>query len=140
MLPSTALESNDVASLTSSGRLSSDDNATEHPPIPPGQDAVQEKKFSEADMDSIVNLKQCWERFVELDGNRASIESELKKNQVEMWMSGLACCRNELCNAVYECIVPPAEGEQTIKKFYKDPKDCPPGCSCDNPWPFMGNV
>lgn len=111
-----------------------DTSTTSLPPAPPVY------SFTEEDLQGIIHLAACWERYQEIDGDAALLEADFKAAQVERWMSGLACCRNELCSAVYDCIVPPTEPDGKPKKFYNDPKDCPPGCGCDNPWPFTGNA
>lgn len=113
------------------------DNVTSSSSLPPAPPVYT---FTEAELDGIMHLTACWERYQEIGGDAALIEADFKASQVERWMSGLACCRSELCNAVFECIVPPTEVDGKPKKFFNDPKDCPPGCGCDNPWPFTGNA
>ena len=113
------------------------------------------------------NLQSCLDSYVELmarsDGQPDSLFAEFKANDVEVWMSGLVCgitadCKRELAyfievkkqqhnansgsggggstaadkervaniNAMFSFAMPGGVGG-----------DCPPGCGCDNPWPFM---
>lgn len=111
-----------------------------------------QKLFDEKDVKDFIHLQKCWERYCDFGGATPDLINEMKENDVEMWMSGLACCRNAVCKAAYECIIPSppdsdvgAGGSTTKKKnsymsgkFYD--KNCPPGCGCDNPWPFMLNM
>ena len=86
-----------------------------------------------------VHFNNCWNRYLELQGDNDKLMSDFKISQVEMWMSGLACCQNALCSAAYDCIIPPVGENTNLKKYYDaNLKNCPPGCGCDNPWPFMG--
>ena len=109
--------------------------------------------FDEKDVKDFVHLQKCWERYCDFGGATPDLINEMKANDVEMWMSGLACCRNPVCKAAYECIIPPApnapgttstntankkKNSYMNGKFYD--KNCPPGCGCDNPWPFMLNM
>ncbi len=78
-----------------------------------------------------------------------TIVSNMKRDDdVETWMSGLVCGTNEDClrefNAMMDESRPEvATGPRTAPRFgfgsveTTGGKDCPPGCGCDNPWPFL---
>jgi hypothetical protein len=83
---------------------------------------------------------------------------ELKNDDLEVWMSGLVCgstdiCQEEACYFIKD-LAPKQKSSQPVStddsivdevtKAFKPTllamnggKDCPPGCNCDNPWPFL---
>ena len=92
------------------------------------------------------NLRSWFLAFVEdLGGNETQLEEILKEKNVTLWFSGLVCCQNEWCLEQYQLIIPPSEDEaasaakalESIRG--KLAADCPPGCMCDNPWPFLSS-
>lgn len=89
---------------------------------------------------SSQNLNECHSEFSLCNGDVVSIIENMKKCQIEPWMSGLACSVNEDCRIVTDLILsiaPSASISIQSNTIPRDPKDCPPGCGCDNPWPFM---
>jgi hypothetical protein len=101
---------------------------------------------SSADLDPIdsENFRNWFDDFINtLDGDKSKLEEELKTNDVAPWSSGLVCGLNDSCMFQYQLIVPP-DGDtnritptQSQKSDIPLPNDCPPGCDCDNPWPFL---
>jgi hypothetical protein len=105
------------------------------------------------------NLKNCYERYIELmtkgEGQPTKLFKEFKENDIEVWMSGLVCGVSEDCKteAAYFCEVKKhnpassssaadAERKEKINSMFSFAMpsadgNCPPGCGCDNPWPFM---
>jgi hypothetical protein len=92
------------------------------------------------------NFRSWFEAFVEdLDGSEAKLEDALKQKNVTMWFSGLVCCKTEECLRQYQLIAPPTADELAAGGGKVAPggagklaaADCPPGCLCDNPWPFL---
>ena len=90
-----------------------------------------------------TNFNNCVQRFADLEGNRDKIELDLKRFDTATWMSGLACCSNEDCSREYSYIMPnevvAGGNAKSINVFKSADKDCPPGCNCDNPWPFLSD-
>lgn len=105
-------------------------------------------------------LKSCYENFKSKDtGNFdtlfETLSNELRENDIEVWMSGLVCAHNETCQKEVSLFIPAAflvsanqastEGRGSIIKRHKKSSaemfainsECPPGCGCDNPWPFL---
>jgi len=90
------------------------------------------------------NLVSWYAAFVEdLGGSEAKLEEALKACNVTPWFSGLVCCTSEACLRQYQLVVPPTADEaaaaaQALQSLAgKLAADCPPGCGCDNPWPFL---
>ena len=86
------------------------------------------------------NLKECHIEFLQYNGDAVAIIENMKKCQIEPWMSGLACSVNKDCSDITELILsiaPSASISIQSNTIPRDPKDCPPGCGCDNPWTFM---
>mmetsp|Transcript_14589 Transcript_14589/g.32753 ORF Transcript_14589/g.32753 Transcript_14589/m.32753 type:complete len:93 (+) Transcript_14589:151-429(+) len=77
--------------------------------------------------------------------------AEFKENDVETWMSGLVCgttpdCKQELAYFIEQKEKSGATGATKAKKksnlfsfASNNNPDCPPGCDCDNPWPFLSS-
>jgi hypothetical protein len=99
------------------------------------------------------NLKDCYDCFKSLvviddNGNVDSVKviSELKNRDIETWMSGLICGTNPICQEESAYFVKDLsaksnqanqnQGSSIFKSTVQD-KECPPGCNCDNPWPFL---
>eukprot|EP01031_Cornospumella_fuschlensis_P030674 gene30674-37066_t len=87
------------------------------------------------------------------DANEA-LHKHLNQEDVEIWMSGLICYKNPECKADIKLFLPQADQDQSTeaagsivsdsgvfviekKPHEKSDQDCPPGCMCDNPWPFL---
>jgi hypothetical protein len=90
-----------------------------------------------------TNLISVYNRFRELKGDTEVIQADIKKYDIELWMSGLVCCSNEECSNEYKYLCPEYTTTTHIfktknNKYATDGLDCPPGCGCDNPWPFLG--
>lgn len=96
------------------------------------------------------NLRDCFFSFkqylrIDNEGNISTekVIEELRKNDIETWMSGLICSINPNCleevNYVLKDPSKKSADEQMTKRFKSavEKKDCPPGCNCDNPWPFL---
>jgi hypothetical protein len=104
------------------------------------------------------NLKKCYNSYVTLmnEGNGLPdrLFAEFRQNDVEVWMSGLVCgnspeCRQELAYFIESKRHTPVDsaassagsGKTEVNSMFSFaiPRgtDCPPGCGCDNPWPFM---
>lgn len=96
-----------------------------------------------------VNLRQCLEHFMQItngDANKVDdLVKHLKENDLEVWMSGLACCKDEACKEEVSWVLPATDYSNTTTTTNKtstagkflNGKNCPPGCGCDNPWPFL---
>lgn len=84
------------------------------------------------------NIKRCLETYQLLGGADAVLE-DMKIHDVAPWMSGLACCRNELCARDFSLLLPDASPITAPRSIFptEPSKDCPPDCGCDNPWPFL---
>jgi hypothetical protein len=105
------------------------------------------------------NLRSCYESFVAIvhedpTGTRGLLRAEFVENDVEVWMSGLVCGISADCKRDLALFIKPkassssttgTAGGKPTNMFGgllgsgkdKDGNDCPPGCGCDNPWPFL---
>jgi hypothetical protein len=104
------------------------------------------------------NLQKCYNSYVALmnegNGMPDKLFAEFRQSDVEVWMSGLVCgnspeCRQELSYFIESKRHTPVDGatssggsaktEVNSMFSFAIPRgtDCPPGCGCDNPWPFM---
>ncbi len=88
------------------------------------------------------NLAACWEQYEAMGGkeNLSSIISDMQQYDIETWMSGLTCYETEDCQRQYKYIFPEADEAPAASRHEKLAsmmKECPPGCGCDNPWPFL---
>lgn len=130
-------------------------------PTPTEAKADEESDESAVDVEPIVtdykfksaNLQACYDSYVALmnagEGKPDHLFKEFKENDVEVWMSGLVCAMTPECKeeAAYfiENKKHAASTEDGSKRkvnsmfAFSIPNgtDCPPGCGCDNPWPFM---
>ena len=84
-----------------------------------------------------TNLKKCYERYEELQGSISKIEDELRDIDCAVWMSGLVCCSTDECYKEYKYIVPDDNSLRAQVTKLPSSESCPPGCGCDNPWPFL---
>jgi hypothetical protein len=106
---------------------------------------------------------ECFKALAVFDANgnidSAKVISELRTHDIETWMSGLICGVNAQCqeelpyfvkdlsakggnatkSAPASIISTTSNGQKAffMPSMDKDKKDCPPGCNCDNPWPFL---
>ncbi len=104
-----------------------------------------ERRAAENLSDQILtseNLAACWEQYEAMGGkeNISSIISDMQQYDIETWMSGLTCYESEDCQRQYKYIFPEAEAPAAATRHDKLSmmmKECPPGCGCDNPWPFI---
>ena len=97
------------------------------------------------------NLRECflWFRnFIQItengEPNTERVVEEIRKNDLETWMSGMVCGASEECEMELSYFIksfdPKQKNEESSKRFKTatmNAKDCPPGCNCDNPWPFL---
>jgi hypothetical protein len=101
------------------------------------------------------NLQRCYESYkalVPIDDidNTDNLQKELQVNDVEVWMSGLLCGRTVGCMSDLCLILPENNRVEVSSKpttafamgaihgtAPDGSKECPPGCGCDNPWPFL---
>lgn len=89
----------------------------------------------------------CWQSFYSLAGSSAreqELVDLLASVDVQVWMSGLACCRSDTCAAMYRAITSDNSKNELIasilaskEKFTHKDTFCPPDCDCDSPWQFM---
>jgi hypothetical protein len=107
-----------------------------------------------------THLNECYECFKQLtsvdsSGNidTKNFLSAFRENDLETWMSGLVCAMSESCREEMAYFVKDLSGGKAAASaasstssaapvsVFKDTimssKDCPPGCNCDNPWPFL---
>lgn len=99
-----------------------------------------------------ANLQACYDSYVALmnagDGKPDLLFKEFKETDVEVWMSGLVCaisadCRKEAAYFIEnkKHAASTADGKRKVNSMFAfsipNGTDCPPGCGCDNPWPFM---
>ena len=100
------------------------------------------------------NLQRCYDSYVTLmnagEGKPDLLFAEFKKCDVEVWMSGLVCANSPECKQEAAYFIEakrhvPGGGSASAKKEVNSMfpfaipsgTECPPGCGCDNPWPFM---
>ncbi len=100
------------------------------------------------------NMRKCFANYINLlEGqdfdDLGKLHDELQRNDVEVWMSGLVCARNDICKSDINLILPDTTINTTLSSSHINTtsygaiaigggvKDCPPGCGCDNPWPFL---
>mmetsp|Transcript_9084 Transcript_9084/g.17030 ORF Transcript_9084/g.17030 Transcript_9084/m.17030 type:complete len:303 (+) Transcript_9084:49-957(+) len=89
----------------------------------------------------------CWQSFYSLAGSperEQKLVDLLAEVDVQVWMSGLACCRSDMCAAMYRAITSDNSKNERIasilaskEKFTHKNTFCPPDCDCDSPWQFM---
>lgn len=93
------------------------------------------------------NLQRCYDSYMLLmnegDGKPDKLFAEFKEHGVEVWMSGLVCgmspeCKQELAYFIEKKHAGNGVGKK-VNSMFALPSGtiCPPGCGCDNPWPFM---
>ena len=84
-----------------------------------------------------TNFRKCYKRYEELQGNISKIEDELRDIDCAVCMSGLACCSTDECDKEYKYIMPDDTSLRVQVTKLPSSESCPPGCGCDNPWPFL---
>ncbi len=105
-------------------------------------------------------LRLSYERYAHLaskfHGEQFSerLLAELAEYDVEVWMSGLTCDISQICRSELRLFLdapevneearhgntnngPKKQGSDIIDMMTFANKECPPGCNCDNPWPFL---
>lgn len=146
---------------TSSGRVGTDEEerGAEHTePKAETEAPVDEWSLDNTSMDPrlllLINFKEqcphvwgCWQSFYSLAGSPAleqQLVDMLAEEDVQVWMSGLACCRSDMCAAMYRAITSDNTKNERIasvlaskEKFTHKNTFCPPDCDCDSPWQFM---
>lgn len=104
------------------------------------------------------NLRNCWQAFCALNGDKENLATTLQRVECEVWMSGLICARTKDCATEYLLLHPAgkvsssvmnqsteemfdADGYSKNRKgnVFRDKNGniCPPGCDCDNPWQYI---
>lgn len=100
------------------------------------------------------NLRSCFECYVDLKnksvGDEDFLLSTFQENDIQAWMSGLVCGQSPECKQELVYFIATKETEKnepsnkaktsalfSFANKTADGKDCPPGCGCDNPWPFL---
>jgi len=104
------------------------------------------------------NLRNCWQAFCALEGDKDKLAMTLQRVECEVWMSGLICARTKDCATEYLLLHPDgkvsssvmnqnteemfdADGYSKSRKgnVFRDKNGniCPPGCDCDNPWQYI---
>ena len=99
------------------------------------------------------NLQACYDSYIQLMnegvGKPDKLFEEFKANDVEVWMSGLVCGITPECKQEAAYFIENKKhaantedgGKRKVNSMFAfaipDGTDCPPGCGCDNPWPFM---
>lgn len=85
------------------------------------------------------NVQNCYESYCKMGGknNIEGIVRFLQDSEIETWISGLVCCLNENCARDFNRLFATDIRVETSNFDYMSRKDCPPGCNCDNPWPFL---
>jgi hypothetical protein len=91
--------------------------------------------------EAVPNVCKCWQSFLYLEGNEQMLASALEKVNTQVWASGLACCRNELCTIIFKALFAdqgPDERIASLKALggtFTRSLNCPPGCDCG--WQFI---
>lgn len=103
------------------------------------------------------NLINCYQEYQYYGGiqNIDTISEQLRKHDIDFWMSGLVCSQNADCVKQIDAILnlnlnqdnrnttntsstSMGMGNDKLSKIVKQAReDCPPGCGCDNPWSFL---
>jgi hypothetical protein len=115
---------------------------------------LDERTGSDPRLILFINFKEqcphvwaCWQSFFSLAGSperEQELVDMLADVDVQVWMSGLACCRSDMCAAMYRAITSDNSKNERIasilaskEKFTHKNTFCPPDCDCDSPWQFM---
>ena len=91
--------------------------------------------------DATPNVCKCWQSYLFLEGNEKLLAVALEKANTQVWASGLACCRNDLCTTVYKALFADQGPEERIASLqalggtFTRSLNCPPGCDCG--WQFI---
>ncbi len=95
------------------------------------------------------HLTNCYDSFVRLVradpvGEKNLMRQEFIDSDVEVWMSGLVCgvsaeCQRDLQLFIKSAVIAGAGSASSTLAggSLMNSSDCPPGCNCDNPWPFL---
>jgi hypothetical protein len=116
------------------------------------------------------NFRACVESFHTMNGDVNALMDELKRIDLAPWFSGLICGSEACLNEYYiiapssrpkisaalnqgsgslnasssgdvTATVEELDMKRSLDRFLPQTKeDCPPGCGCDNPWPFLSNL
>ena len=98
-------------------------------------------KLLTAFSNEIPYLSLCWQSYQTLKGNETKLNDLLYQAEVQVWISGLICARNELCAAIYNSLFSENSREEQIasilslKGTFVKSAICPPGCDCG--WQFI---
>lgn len=87
------------------------------------------------------NLRACFGSFCILmkeDSSGQNLKLLLKEYDIAEWMSGLVCGVSDSCREEASLFILDKKFAKPAAQTPIDAKDCPPGCGCDNPWPFLG--
>lgn len=86
-------------------------------------------------------ISLCWQSYQYYKGDNKKISEILDKADMQVWFSGLACTRNDLCSAIYNSLFLDNSREDQInsilalKGTFVKSAVCPPGCDCG--WQFI---
>lgn len=98
-------------------------------------------KILTAFINEAPHVTLCWQSFQYLNGDNKKLSDALYNSDVQVWISGLACCRNDLCSAIYNSLFSNNGREEQIasilslKGTFVKSAICPPGCDCG--WQFI---
>jgi len=82
----------------------------------------------------------CWNEFFTNSGRVDDLLLKMSPFGVDVNTSTLVCTQTELCSELYAYIISlPKVNDISTLEGSPDPAVnlCPPGCGCDNPWPFL---
>mmetsp|Transcript_11665 Transcript_11665/g.17676 ORF Transcript_11665/g.17676 Transcript_11665/m.17676 type:complete len:186 (+) Transcript_11665:69-626(+) len=105
----------------------------------PGED--ERIKLLTAFGNEAPHVTKCWSSFKFLKGNDSKLADALASVDVQVWASGLACCRNDLCSIIYKALFAEQGSADAVasinalKGSFKRNVNCPPGCDCG--WQFI---
>ena len=146
---SKAIEQSSVDKVTSSSEINEESNNVAVDGV--DQWSLDPRSGMDPRLILFINFKEqcpyiwaCWQNFYDLAGQEQKLVDLLADGDVQVWMSGLACCRSEMCAAMYRAITSDNSKNDLIasilaskEKFTHKNTFCPPDCDCDNPWQFM---
>lgn len=91
--------------------------------------------------DAVPNVCKCWQSYLYLEGSEKMLAIALEMVNTQVWASGLACCRNELCTVIFKALFADQGPEDRISSLktlggaFTRSSNCPPGCDCG--WQFI---
>jgi hypothetical protein len=91
--------------------------------------------------EAVPNVCKCWQSFLFLEGSEQMLATALEKVNTQVWASGLACCRNELCTIIFKALFSDQGPEERVASLqalggtFTRSLNCPPGCDCG--WQFI---